>query len=231
MKSVIQKYAKEINNENNITKDDIKTNNKLAILFVNYNANGYLGQPVINDCADVAKHLIDFGYKCFYICNTTSTTAKNVIKRLISQSNKRIVFYYSGHGAQVRDLDGDEDDGYDEAFCFRGGYLIDDDFCNIVNENLKCDKFICISDACHSGTIYDVERVKEDLRNRMICLSACKDYQTSKQLEKNGIFTLQFWNCYDKQTKLLNVSKLNQRLDWFNQELVIYPSNTTLIDF
>lgn len=32
-----------------------------------------------------------------------------------AQPNDALFFHYSGHGGQAKDLDGDEDDGYDET--------------------------------------------------------------------------------------------------------------------
>ena len=230
-KSNILLYAKEIYDDNGITDDDMKAN-KLAILFINYNCNGKLGQPVINDGALYANNLNYFGYKCFFISNTTKTNAMKIIIKLISSKGKDIVFFYSGHGDYVQDMDGDEDDCVDEAFSFQDNeYLIDDEFRDMVNTYLECNKFICISNTCHSGTIYDVERINEDKRKRMICVSSCKDEQWSFQLKKNGLFSLQFWFCFDRNTKTLDIDKLNSRLKRWEQEVIIYPPNTTFIDF
>jgi uncharacterized caspase-like protein len=33
------------------------------------------------------------------------------------QAGDYFMFYYAGHGTQVPDIDGDEDDGKDEALC------------------------------------------------------------------------------------------------------------------
>ena len=227
--SCLLQYAKEIRNEQDIKLTDDEK--KVCILFVNYNSGGFLGQPVINDCGEFAKNLIGFGYKCFFICNSKVSTATEILKKVLSMKDKRIVFFYSGHGTIVYDSNGDEADGRDEAFCFSDRYFVDDEFCRLINEYLKCEKFICISDACHSGTIYDIEHVDKDKQDKITCISSCADNQTSKQLEKNGIFTLNFWRCYNKSTKRLDLSKINNSLDWFNQTVIMYPKNNKFIDF
>jgi hypothetical protein len=68
-----------------------------------------------------------------------------------------LVFQYSGHGTQVPDTDGDEDDGEDEALVpvdFDGGaFLVDDDIrvlLNLLPQGVNLTAFI---DCCHSGTI------------------------------------------------------------------------------
>ena len=145
--------------------------------------------------------------------------------------NKTIVFFYSGHGSTINYMDSDENDGRDESFVFKDRFFIDDEFCNLINKYLDCEKLICITDACHSGTIYDAEKVDKDKQNKITCVSSCLDFQTSKQLDKNGVFTMNFWKCFNKQTKQLDVKEINKRLDLFNQRIVMFPNNSQTIDF
>ena len=224
-----EEFEKAIGTASGITGTVSK---KICILFVNYNSSGYLGQPVINDCYVFASKLKTiYGYECFFICNSTKNTASRILKTIVSQQDKDVVFYYSGHGTSVHDPHGDESDGRDEAFCFRDGIMIDDEFCDIVNRYMKCQKLICITDACYSGTIYDVERIAPELKQRMICISSCSDHQTSKQLDKNGVFTMQFWQCFDVSSGAFDLYKINKRLDWFDQHIVTYPRDLKRIDF
>lgn len=50
--------------------------------------------------------------------------------------NDSLFFHYSGHGGQTPDLDGDEDDGYDEVIYpvdFRqAGHIVDDEMHRIM---------------------------------------------------------------------------------------------------
>ncbi len=69
-----------------------------------------------------------------------------------------IVFQFAGHGTQVDDLDGDEDeDGHDEAFCpadfADGRLLIDDDVRGVIAGMQAGVNLTCFIDCCHSGTI------------------------------------------------------------------------------
>ena len=75
-----------------------------------------------------------------------------------------VLFYYSGHGSQTADLNGDEDDGLDEFLVahdfemkawkedklFRGG-ILDDELGQLI-ERIPADSVTVILDACHSGT-------------------------------------------------------------------------------
>lgn len=77
---------------------------------------------------------------------------------------------YSGHGDYVKDLGGDEEDGYDETWCLYNGHFLDDEL-NVVLAGFKpgC-RVLVLSDSCHSGTmtksanqaVETVQRVKDD---------------------------------------------------------------------
>jgi len=78
-----------------------------------------------------------------------------------SQPNDSLFFHYSGHGGQTKDLDGDEDDGYDEVIYpvdFRtAGHIVDDDMHAIMVKNLKGGvRLTAIFDSCHSGSALDL---------------------------------------------------------------------------
>lgn len=68
---------------------------------------------------------------------------------------------YSGHGTQVKDLDGDEADGMDDAICpvdfQQNGLLIDDIIHDIIVKPLPqgC-KLTALMDCCHSGSVLDL---------------------------------------------------------------------------
>lgn len=67
----------------------------------------------------------------------------------------------SGHGGQTKDLDGDEDDGYDEVIYpvdFRQvSHIVDDEMHDImVKPLLPGVRLTAIFDSCHSGTALDL---------------------------------------------------------------------------
>lgn len=66
-----------------------------------------------------------------------------------------------GHGGQTKDLDGDEDDGYDEVIYpvdFRQvGHITDDEMHRIMVRPLSAGvRLTAIFDSCHSGTALDL---------------------------------------------------------------------------
>jgi len=75
-----------------------------------------------------------------------------------------VVFYYSGHGTQVPDLDGDEEDGWDEGICPAEPkpeiitnesdlkvYLTDDRLAQLL-DRFRTKNLTVIFDCCHSGS-------------------------------------------------------------------------------
>ena len=78
-----------------------------------------------------------------------------------TQPGDRAYLYFSGHGLQVKDQNGDEEDGLDEALSTYDIVAGDGDWTNVildddidaVLEKLKDRKVSLVIDACHSGTI------------------------------------------------------------------------------
>jgi hypothetical protein len=85
------------------------------------------------------------------------------LRQLISDTGPgdRVLFYYSGHGYQTVDLDGDEADGYDETLVSIDTYqdadgefrnMVLDDELALVFDRLNDRQVTIIIDSCHSGT-------------------------------------------------------------------------------
>jgi len=72
-----------------------------------------------------------------------------------------LFFHYSGHGGQTPDLDGDEDDGFDEVIFpmdhQQKGHIVDDLLHDLMVKPLPpgC-RLTAIFDSCHSGTALDL---------------------------------------------------------------------------
>ena len=67
-----------------------------------------------------------------------------------------LAFQFSGHGTQLPDLKGDEDDNLDEALCpvdfADGAFLIDDDIAELFGRIPTGVNVTCFMDCCHSGS-------------------------------------------------------------------------------
>jgi hypothetical protein len=60
---------------------------------------------------------------------------------------------YSGHGGQVPDVSGDEDDKQDETWCLFDGQLIDDELYFELSKFAAGVRILVLSDSCHSGSV------------------------------------------------------------------------------
>ena len=59
---------------------------------------------------------------------------------------------YAGHGHGIRDENGDEEDGQDEAFCLYDGMMLDDELYDLWRTFRDDVRILVVSDSCHSGT-------------------------------------------------------------------------------
>lgn len=90
--------------------------------------------------------------------------------------NDTVVFHFSGHGSQMRDVSGDEPDGKDESLVpydsrEPGIFDISDDEIHEILKRLteRCQNVTFIFDSCHSGSgnrTFSPRRVAADMRDR-----------------------------------------------------------------
>jgi hypothetical protein len=85
-----------------------------------------------------------------------------------------VYFHYSGHGSQVQDLNGDEEDGLDETIVPQDGRsggvrdIVDDEL-DVIFSKLRARSAMIVLDSCHSGTAtrsFDIRArsVPQDMR-------------------------------------------------------------------
>jgi metacaspase-1 len=60
---------------------------------------------------------------------------------------------YSGHGGQIPDVTGEENDKLDETWCFFDAQLIDDELYLELTRFAAGVRILVLSDSCHSGTV------------------------------------------------------------------------------
>lgn len=137
-------------------------------LFVG--VNSYPGCPLsgcLNDMSDAAEEMLkDFGFKSneIRLLVEKRATAKAILERLKwlvkdAKPGDRLLFWYSGHGAQVADRNGDEISGMDDVICpidfdWSEPHLIrDDTFYELFKSVPEGVHFAWVADCCHSGTL------------------------------------------------------------------------------
>jgi hypothetical protein len=167
--------------------DSIKTiedgNVKAVLVGINYRGTRNELGGCINDVINTSKQVLTEypTAKIELMTDDTPTkpTRDNILGKLNdlvnnAQPGDTLIFHYSGHGSQVPDLEGDEEDGYDETICpidfinrrtiiVNGirrtvdSEITDDEIHDIISNIPKNVNFLMLSDSCHSGTIGDLK--------------------------------------------------------------------------
>ena len=159
----------------------------------------------IADVENMAKILKGRGYKNILLtengmipnCKNIMLGFNTLLNFINNEGCDEAWIHYSGHGTHVKDMDGDEEDGFDEVLVpldYRERGVISDDFINahfiskIRNPDLKLNIFM---DCCHSGTIMDLQyhNVNEEWRRvnnkiaigKIVCISGCRDSEESAE--------------------------------------------------
>lgn len=115
----------------------------------------------INDASDWAALLESRGFivNGLWDEHATKENIVGAMRALVDATRygETCVIQYSGHGTWIPDLDGDEPDRRDEAWCphdIQDGKLItDDEIAEICGARKRGARIVLISDSCHSGSV------------------------------------------------------------------------------
>lgn len=96
-----------------------------------------------------------FWTKCFL---TEEATANRVLAQIefaasILKSGDIFFLSYAGHGSQIPDTSGDEEDGFDETWVAYDRMISDDELFWLWSRFQPGVRILLVSDSCHSGTI------------------------------------------------------------------------------
>jgi len=193
---------------------------------INYTGTAKELNGCVNDAKNVRRFLIkSWGFKSENIVVLTDDTRDarrlptkanilSAMKWLVkdAKAHDSLFFHYSGHGGQIKDMDGDEVDGFDEVI-FPLDYeqkkvgIISDDILNdfLVRTIPDGCRLTALFDSCHSGSVLDLvylyhsdgrlkkSEVSDKFRQMkssagdVISFSGCDDSQTSADVVKNGL--------------------------------------------
>jgi hypothetical protein len=197
----------------------------------------------IEDIKNVQAMLIDaYGYPAENIIvlrddiASKNPTRTNILSALlliasVSAPNDEIWIHYSGHGSQIRDINGDEADKKDETIVpvdyLTRGMISDDELFNIV-KTIRGKAFL-VFDSCHSGSVCDLQysinyvsgsftrtvSTNKSISNPNIVLfSGCRDTQTSADAfdpvvnEFGGALTISLLAMLRKNKHAVDIMKL-----------------------
>jgi hypothetical protein len=110
-----------------------------------------------HDIKDMSSIVSKYGFYVQQLLTKEATRAN--VKRWIREAasimeaEDILIVNYSGHGGQIPDRNGDEEDSLDETWCLYDGQLIDDELFSLLHTLAEGSRIIVISDSCHSGTM------------------------------------------------------------------------------
>lgn len=177
--------------------------NKALVIGINNYSDGK--SPLngcINDTQLLANTLLSRGFntKDIKLLYDGYANKENIIKSIkwLKKGSGKKVFYFSGHGSQIVDIEQDEIDGLDEIFYTYDSFITDDELYNLT----KRDEILFIFDSCHSGTI---NRSKEQN-----IINTIKDLSLENNCKIRTIPRETGFNYYQKNLKPIKVIKENK---------------------
>jgi len=122
------------------------------------------------DAKDMAALITKAGYSTKLLLNDGAKRdpVVAIIRKAANElvAGDMFVLYFSGHGSQTADGNGDEDDRLDETWCLHDGQLVDDELYHLWRAFKKGVRILVFSDSCHSGTMIKVDDFKALTRDR-----------------------------------------------------------------
>jgi hypothetical protein len=165
----------------------------------------------INMCEQAGVEDITYLTDQNYLLNAAAgmaPTKHTVIQTLNEIANRTsnddmFIFFYAGHGDNVVDTDGDEDDGKDEAFVLmdqfghgsESSYLVDDDFADALIEFPPGCRIMIVTDCCHSGTIADLDNAGKYGERAIVHFAGTQDAQEAADTGYGGAATTAMINA------------------------------------
>jgi metacaspase-1 len=210
----------------NVAYPPTLSNKKALLIGLNYPGTGYQLSGCINDINKI-EQLLRSSYRFSNVIKLHDTsqilpTKINILSQLTlllsnAKSGDVLFFHYSGHGAQIKDVTGDEVDLLDEViipsdYFTSKNIITDDEIKGVIQKNLKSGvKLFILMDCCHSGTIFDLKyNFKDDWSSlvnvssldtlgEVILISGCKDPESTYDTNVNSIYqgstTTSFLQC------------------------------------
>lgn len=116
---------------------------------------GPVAEGIKIDTNNIKELLKKYDFKITKLSDPTTKQFRKVMKSFKKlKKEDTFIFYYSGHGAQTKDRNGDEKDGKDEAIVLNPPHslIIDDEMYSLLSK-IKANKYVFF-DSCHSGTAF-----------------------------------------------------------------------------
>lgn len=136
-------------------------------------------------------------------------TSVNLINAVLTawqdmKSGDLLMIFISGHGGQIQDANGDEEDGQDETICLWDGQLNDDKLYDLWQKCPAGVRVLFITDNCNSGTNFKYKprsykkTVARSFGGSLIHFGGCADGESSYGDSSGGVFTTALIDAWDE---------------------------------
>mmetsp|Transcript_116 Transcript_116/g.390 ORF Transcript_116/g.390 Transcript_116/m.390 type:complete len:323 (-) Transcript_116:205-1173(-) len=187
---------------------------RLLIVALDYEKTKKTLSAVVDgkNMEELARHCNDVDVYSMYNGECTRKGVIDNIRRVaeLCEDDDYFVFYFAGHGINVKDTSGDELDGQDEAFVLvdndgkisKESLLIDDEFADILlTSTRESVRILVLTDCCHSGTVADLHKQSWNGREAL-SIAGCMDDQTSADTGRGGVFTHSILMALERLTNI-----------------------------
>lgn len=200
--------------------------------------NKSLGPGPVSDSIRVAQLCRNHGIPVYSLYDSKAQHFIDYARVFLRDVSEFLLIYFSGHGGQMKDISGDEDDGMDEVYIFMDGHIVDDILVQmIINNKNETNRLVLLSDCCHSGTIWDLDH--KDAPPNCISMAAALDKEEANQAVRRGrefgYFTDSLFFALEKDLGL-PPNQIKPRIDSFlkrkgvNQTIQIQTTSPELLD-
>ncbi|GAA3773186.1 hypothetical protein GCM10022423_29560 [Flavobacterium ginsengiterrae] len=168
----------------------------------NVSFSDYATSGVAKDLERMKRIALRNGHIFEKITNEDATV-ENIKKKIseiggIIKEGDTFVFYFSGHGAELPDQNGDEESKFDQVLAAYDDYLVDDEVYKLLNRYFQKTKNIMIVDACHSSSSYKINKSFLDFKiDKNKRLRFQNEIIADRQLEKQNSLICDFGNIED----------------------------------
>ena len=252
-----------VNTEQAIPENQPTAKKTAFLTGINYTGTQNQLNGCINDAETFKNRILNNGFvekDITVITDLTSVKADkpNILSNFTSllkdsSENDLLVFFYSGHGSNTMDTNGDETDGIDECIvpCDLN-FILDDELKSIIDNYLpKNATLVCFFDSCHSGTMLDLpylysadsnyetrvtNNTDKNTAGNVVMISGCMDEQTSMDSNVGGVWAGAMTTAFSKSVndpendtwkKLVTSMELYLKSNGYTQKPQLSMSGTT----
>ena len=201
----------------------------------------YDGWP--GECPGADRDAARFGTACHdagfdgVTCLVNQFVQPRYVKPVFTAARKQLkagdllVLFNSGHGGQMPDIDGDEQDGKDETLLWWNGEINDDTIAKYLATLPKGVRVLFVADTCNSGTLYrgriDVAkstpmqfaRAPRKYRGSLLHLGGCEDGRVSWGDTDGGQWTIALLDALNSARKPLTYR------EWYARAVMRMPDH------